>query len=355
MDIKIITNNKLKQKPNDDDLTFGTVFTDNMFVMDYQDGIGWYNARIEPFAPITMSPASSVLHYGQAIFEGLKAYRNNDNDIVTFRSRDNFERMNRSAERMCMAQFDVDFVESALSKLLKIEQDWVPCKAGTTLYIRPFMIATDPYLGVKASPVYTFYIILSPVGAYYVEGVKPINIYVCHEYIRAARGGVGNAKAAGNYAASLYATQKANENGFTQVLWLDSKNRKFVEEVGTSNIFFLVDNVLVTPSLDGGSILPGITRNSVLNIAKDMGITIEERDISIDEIIEMNEDGRLTDVFGSGTAAVISPVGYLTYKDKTIKINNGQTGDFTQKMYDMLTGIQLGLNEDKFNWVKSAF
>jgi branched-chain amino acid aminotransferase len=341
----------LKEKPKDSELVFGTQFTDHMFVMDYAPDKGWHDPRIVPYGPLPMSPATMVFHYGQAIFEGLKAYRDDSGRVVTFRPKDNFARLNRSAARMCIPQFDEAFALEALLELLRLEKDWVPHSKDTSLYIRPFIIATDPYLGVRPSNTYKFMIILSPVGAYYPEGFDPVKIMVTDQYVRACKGGVGHIKAEGNYGASLYASKIAKEQGYTQVLWLDAKENRYVEEVGTMNIFFKIGGKLVTPTLESGSILPGITRDSVITLAKDMGVTVEERRISMDEICEASEKGTLEEVFGSGTAAVVSPVGLLHYKGKDIVVNGQKTGPFVHKMYDTLTGIQFGKLPDKHGWV----
>lgn len=341
----------LNEKPKDSELVFGTQFTDHMFVMDYAPDKGWHDPRIVPYGPLPMSPATMVFHYGQAIFEGLKAYRDDSGRVVTFRPRDNFARLNRSAARMCIPQFDEAFALEALLELLRLEKDWVPHSKDTSLYIRPFIIATDPYLGVRPSNTYKFMIILSPVGAYYPEGFDPVKIMVTDQYVRACKGGVGHIKAEGNYGASLYASKIAKEQGYTQVLWLDAKENRYVEEVGTMNIFFKIGGKLVTPTLESGSILPGITRDSVITLAKDMGVTVEERRISMDEICEASEKGTLEEVFGSGTAAVVSPVGLLHYKGKDIVVNGQKTGPFVHKMYDTLTGIQFGKLPDKHGWV----
>ena len=290
-----------------------------------------------------------VLHYGQAIFEGLKAYRNREDEILLFRPRDNFERMNNSAQRMCMPRIPVDKVMKGLKALLYLEKDWIPSVPGATLYIRPTMVAMEPMLGVKPADSYYFYIIMSPVGAYYPEGFNPTKIYVSDTYVRAVPGGVGEAKTAGNYAASLYASEEAKKAGYTQVLWLDACEHKYVEEVGTSNIFFRINDELITPPL-GGSILSGLTRNSAMTLAKDWGIPVVERRISIDEVLEAAGDGSLQEVFATGTAAVISPVGELFYKDEKYIINEGKTGDLAQKIFDELQKIQFGEKKDHYNW-----
>ncbi|NLW00357.1 MAG: branched-chain amino acid aminotransferase [Clostridiales bacterium] len=350
--IQFIKTKSPKQKPDNDSLGFGNVFSDHMFVMDYSIDKGWHDPRIIPYGPFEVEPSMMVFHYGQAIFEGLKAYRNINGDIVAFRPLDNIARLNYSAERLCIPKVDEELVWEALKKLLEIEKDWVPDEEGTSLYIRPFIIATDPCLGVRPSYTYKFFIILSPVGAYYAEGFEPVKIYVTDKYVRAARGGLGNTKASANYAASLYAAEEAKKKGYTQVLWLDACSHSYVEEVGTMNIFFRIGDALVTPSLEGGSILSGITRDSVIALAELMGYKVEERLISIQEVFEAHEQGKLKEVFGTGTAAVISPVGELNWNDRVIEINNGKTGEFSKMMYDKLTGIQYGKEEDTLGWVK---
>jgi len=343
---------KLKDKPKDEELKFGTVFTDHMFLMDYDNGIGWHNAKIVPYGEFSATPSMMVFHYGQAIFEGLKAYSSENGDILTFRAIDNFRRLNVSAERMCIPKIDIDFALKALKELINIEKAWVPSLKDTSLYIRPFIIATDPYLGVRPSDTYKFFIILSPVGAYYPEGFKPIKIFVTGKYVRASKGGVGFAKAAGNYAASLYAAEEAKAKGYTQVMWLDGAEHRFIEEIGTMNIFFKIGGCVVTPNLEGGSILPGITRDSVLKLCADSGIKTEERPISIDEVYEAHNRGTLNEVFGTGTAAVISSVSELNFNNKSITINDDKVGTLTEFLYDRLTGIQYGRYRDPFSWVE---
>lgn len=349
MEITFKKTDTLKEHPEDSALGFGTVFTDYMFNMDYSPEAGWHNPRIEPYGPIAMDPSTMVLHYGQAIFEGLKAYRTESGEIQLFRPKDNLSRFNQSAERLCMPELDEEFILEALIKLLKIEKNWVPGAAGTSLYIRPTIIATDPYLGLRSSNTYRFFIILSPVGAYYPEGFNPVKIWVTTEYVRAVRGGVGQAKTAGNYAASLYATNLANKDGYTQVMWLDGVELKYVEEVGSMNIFFVIGNELITPQLNK-SILAGVTRDSVIQLAKSWDVKVTERKISIDEIYEAHEKGELKEVFGSGTAAVISPVGNIKYNGKEITINNGEAGPLSAKLFTKLMDIQYGKAEDTFNW-----
>lgn len=352
MDLKVIKADSLKQKPDDSNLGFGTIFTDHMFNMDYSPEKGWHDPRIEPYGPMTMDPATMVLHYGQSIFEGLKAFRGEDGKIRLFRPKDNFARLNRSAKRMCIPEINPEPVIEALKELVRLEKDWIPSMPGTSLYIRPAMIATDPYVGIRASSTYRFFIILSPVGAYYKEGFNPVKIWVTKDYVRAVKGGVGEAKTAGNYAASLYAGEEASRNGYTQVLWLDGVERKYLEEVGSMNIFFVIDDELVTPALTG-SILPGITRASVLKIASEKwGMKVSERRISIDEIMEADKKGSLKESFGTGTAAVISPVGNIKFGESIITINNGEVGPIAKKAFDTITGIQYGRMEDPFGWIE---
>lgn len=342
-----------KKHPEDKSLSFGSIFTDHMFNMDYNPQKGWHNPRIEPYAPLVMDPSSMVFHYGQAIFEGLKAYRKKDGDVHLFRPKDNIRRLNSSARTMCIPEFDEAFALEALKQLISLEKEWVPSSEGTSLYVRPTIIATDPFLGVRASNTYRFFIILSPVGAYYAEGFNPVKIWVTKNHVRAVRGGVGHVKTAGNYAASLYAGEEAHKNGYTQVLWLDGVELKYVEEVGSMNIFFVIGDELITPMLNG-SILPGITRDSVLSIARSWNHKVSERKISIDEIMEAHEKGALKEVFGSGTAAVISPVGTIKYGEKVITVGDGKVGPVALKLYKELSAIQYGNAEDKMGWIESV-
>ena len=351
MELQIKTADRLKPKPDSASLGFGALFTDHMFNMDYSPDNGWHNPRIEPYQPIVMDPASMVLHYGQGVFEGLKAYRKKTGEIQLFRPRDNMKRLNRSSRIMCMPSFDEARALESLKQLLTLEKDWVPSADGTSLYIRPAIIAMDPFLGVRASNTYRFFIILSPVGAYYSEGFNPIKIWVTKNHVRASIGGVGEAKTLGNYAASLYAAKEAQEKGYSQVLWLDGAERKYIEEVGAMNIFFVVDDELLTPKLSG-SILPGITRDSVIALAKKWGIKVTERKIGIEEIMGFHDAGRLKEIFGSGTAAVISPVGQIGYGEKNIVVNENQVGPFSRKLYDSLQDIQYGKSEDPMGWIE---
>lgn len=341
---------QLKSKPAADALGFGRHFTDHMFMMKWSRQEGWHEARICPYHSFVLDPASVVFHYGQAIFEGLKAYKNQDGQIFLFRPQDNFERMNNSALRMCMPRLPIDKVIKSLKALLYLEREWIPTGEGATLYIRPTMIGVEPFLGVRPSDQYYFYIILSPVGAYYAEGFSPTKIYVSDEHVRAVKGGVGNVKTAGNYAASLFTSELAKKAGYTQVLWLDACEHKYVEEVGTSNIFFKIGDELITPPLEG-SILGGITRDSVLKLASSWGVKTVERNITIDEVVKASQDGSLQEAFGTGTAAVISPVGELFFKGTPYTINNGATGPLSRRLYDELQAIQSGQAEDPFKWV----
>ena len=342
---------KLKSHPDDSELTFGTIFTDHMFNMDYSPEKGWHKPRIEPYTPIQMDPATMVLHYGQAVFEGLKAYRTESGSIQLFRPKDNFKRMNRSCRALCIPEFDEALVFDGLKQLLNLEKAWVPSAPETSLYIRPTIIAMDPFLGVRASYTYRFFIILSPVGVYYKEGFNPVKIWVTKDHVRAVRGGVGEAKTPGNYAARLYAGEKAHKKGYTQVLWLDGIEQKYVEEVGSMNIFFVIDDELITPMLNG-SILPGITRDSVIALAKMWNIKVSERKISIDEVTKAHASGALQEIFGSGTAAVISPVGELKYGDTVLAVGNGKVGPLAHRLFKTLTDIQYGKAKDPKGWVE---
>ncbi len=354
MDIKIERLPEKELKPLYQDpsqLGFGRVFTDYMFSMNYYKGKGWVEPKISKYAPMAIGPAAVVLHYSQEIFEGLKAYAAEDGRILLFRPEENAKRMYDSAERMCMAPFPVEYFLESVTTLVNLEKRWIPKAASTSLYIRPTLIGTGDALGVHPADDYLFFIILTPVSAYFKEGFKPISLYVEDYYIRAAVGGVGNAKTGGNYAASLLAGAKAQQKGYSQVLWLDAREKKYIEEVGAMNIFFVFGKKLVTPNL-GGSILPGITRKSVIELAKSLGYTVEERMISIDEVIAGVKDGSLTESFGSGTAAVISPVGSLNFRGENYLINHNQVGAITQELYTKLVDIQYGRAKDQFGWVK---
>jgi len=353
MELSITRSKNLKSKPDDANLGFGTIFTDHMFNMDYSLDGGWQAPRIEPYGSIEMDPATMFLHYGQGVFEGLKAYRTDSGQIQLFRPQENLKRLNRSCRRICIPEIDEVFALDAMKQLIALEKDWVPGAPETSLYIRPTIIAMDPFLGVRASHTYRYFIILSPVGAYYPGGFNPIKILVTSDYVRAVRGGVGEAKTPGNYAASLLAGEKAHDAGYTQVLWLDGVEQKYLEEVGAMNIFFVIDDEIITPELNG-SILPGITRKSVIALAKHWNEKVTERKLSIDEVIDAHAAGRLKEVFGAGTAAVISPVGQIKYGDQVITINDNQTGPVAQKYYNAITDIQYGKAEDPLGWVEAV-
>ena len=351
LDIRYELSSKLKDKPKDESkLGFGNIFTDHMFIMNYDTGKGWHDARIVPFSDISLSPAAMCLHYGQEIFEGLKAYRTKDGSIQLFRPDENFKRMNVSNERMVIPQVNEQDCLDGLMALLNVEKDWVPHTEGASLYIRPFIISTDPYVGVRPADHYLFIIILSPSGAYYSTGLNPVKIYVESRYVRAVRGGTGFAKTAANYAISLKGQDEAHKQDYEQVLWLDGVEQKYVEEVGSMNIFFVIDGKIVTPALTG-SVLPGITRKSAIEVCKKRGYEVEERRISIEEVAKAYDDGKLDEVFGTGTAAVISPVGHLKWNDKIMTINDNKIGPVSQMLYDTMTGIQWGTIPDEFGWV----
>lgn len=338
-----------KTKPAFDQLSFGTVFTDHMFTMDYTEGQGWHDPKIVPYEPILLDPAAMVFHYGQTVFEGLKAYVTDDDEVLLFRPEENMKRLNRSNDRLCIPAFDEKLALTGLRKLIQVDKDWIPNIEGTSLYIRPFIFATQPYLGVAPSKTYRFMIILSPVGAYYKEGINPVRIAVESEFVRAVTGGTGSAKTAGNYAGAMKAQEVAEAKGYSQVLWLDGKEHRYIEEVGAMNVFFKLNGEVVTPELNG-SILEGITRKSVIELLQHWDIPITERKISMEELYEAAEAGALEEAFGTGTAAVISPIGELYWNDKKITINNGEIGELAQKVYDTMTGIQTGRAEDPFGW-----
>ena len=330
-------------------LGFGKIFTDHMFIMNYTEGKGWHDPRIEPFHNISLSPAAMVYHYGQEMFEGLKAYKGEDGEVYLFRPDMNAKRTNATNDRLVIPQIpEEDFVQ-AVKAVVDVDRDWIPTEPGTSLYIRPFIIATDEFLGVAPSKTYLFMIILSPSGAYYESGLAPVGLWIEDEFVRAVRGGMGFAKTGGNYAASLIAQQKAHDAGYSQVLWLDGVERKYIEEVGAMNIFFKIAGKVITPSLNG-SILPGITCNSTIALCKKWGYEVEERKISAEELIEAQRNGTLEECFGTGTAAVISPVGKLRYMDEVMTINGGSIGPLSQKLYDTITGIQTGRLPDEMGW-----
>jgi len=352
MEIRVTATAQPKVKPEDEsNLGFGQIFTDHMLLVDFENTTGWHNARIEPYASLVLDPAATCLHYGQLVFEGLKAYHGKDGGVYLFRAADNFKRLNQSARRVCMPELDVDFALTAMKKLILLDRGWIPKSPGTSLYIRPTMIATEAFLGVRPATRYLFYVILGPVGSYYPEGLNPVKIYVECTYVRAIPGGTGEAKTAGNYAASLLAAEEAKKKGFTQVLWLDGCERMWVEEVGTMNMFFVLDDEVITAPLTG-SILGGITRDSAITILRNWGITVKEKLLAIDEVIAAATNGRLKEAFGTGTAAVISPVGQITYKDKDYVVAGGTMGELSQKLYDEIVAVQYGEKPDPFGWVE---
>jgi branched-chain amino acid aminotransferase len=349
MEIRFEKTTAPKQKPDSSTLGFGKFFTDHMFMMDYSAEEGWHDARIIPFGPLAIHPACTALHYGSEIFEGLKAYRRADGKVQMFRPMENIRRMNNSAERLCLPQIPEDLALEVLTTFVKTEQEWTPSAKGTSLYLRPFMFGNDETLGVHAVHHATFVIIASPVGSYYKEGINPVKIMIEDEDVRAVRGGTGYAKCGGNYAASNRAGERAEKKGYSQVLWLDGVERKYIEEVGAMNVMFKIDGKIVTPMLSG-SILPGITRKSCIEVLKKEGFEVEERLLSIDELDAALKSGKLEEAWGCGTAAVVSPIGELCYKDTKYIINEGKIGTVTQKLYDTLTGIQWGAIEDSFGW-----
>ncbi len=350
-DLTIQLTDHPKAKPADESkLKFGDLFTDHMLMMDYDEGQGWHNARIVPYGPLALDPAAMCLHYGQEVFEGMKAYRAEDGRILLFRPDQNFARLNLSNDRLCIPPVDEEKMVEYLKEFLRVEKDWVPHSKDTSLYLRPFIIAIDPHLGVHAGKHYYFIVIASPVGAYYPEGLNPVSIYVETKYVRSVRGGTGFTKTAGNYSASLKAQAEAEQKHYTQVLWLDGVERRYIEEVGTMNVFFKIDGEIVTPSLDG-SILGGITRKSAIELMRSWGLKVTERRISIDELAEAYDAGKLEEAFGTGTAAVISPIGFLDWGDtKKMEISGGKIGPVSQRLYDELTAIQWGRAKDPFGW-----
>ena len=339
-----------KQKPDPDSLRFGTVFTDHMFVMDYDPENGWHDGKIVPYGPLALDPATVVFHYGQEMFEGLKAYKTKEGKVQLFRPDMNAKRTNNTNKRMCIPQIDEQLYIDAIKELVAVDKDWIPQKPDTVLYIRPFIIGTDKFLGVAASNTYKFIIKLSPVGPYYESGLAPTRIYVENEFVRSAPCGTGYAKIGGNYAAAMIAEQKAHDMGYDQVLWLDAKEGKYVEEIGTSNAFFKIDGELYTAPLEG-TILPGITRDSMITVMKDWGYKVNEVRFTIEDVFKAAEEGRLEEVFATGTAAVISPVGELYWNDRHIVINNNEIGELSQKLYDELYGIQTGEKADTRGWI----
>ncbi|HQN17756.1 MAG TPA: branched-chain amino acid aminotransferase [Syntrophobacteraceae bacterium] len=349
--IRLIDPARRHSKPEDETkLVFGRTFSDHMFMLDWRTGKGWQDARIVPYQDLQLNPAAMVLHYGQGIFEGLKAYRWHDGTVHLFRPEKNWERFNRSARRMCMPEIDIALQFKFVEGLLRIDQDWVPHSVGSSLYVRPTMIATEGHLGVRPASEYLYYIITGPVAAYYAEGFNPVKIYVSDEFVRTVRGGVGEAKTMANYASSLLAAELAKKKGFTQVLWLDAIEKRFVEEVGTMNIFFRIHDDLITPALSG-SILSGVTRDSVIQLARHWGISVQERQIDIHEVIDAVKSGAMKEIFGTGTAAVVSPVGAISFKEQSFSVQDGGVGEWSHRFYDEIVGIQYGERPDKFGWV----
>ncbi len=349
MEIRTEKTKNPKEKPDSSSLGFGKIFTDHMFMMEYSPEEGWHNARIVPFGNLSLHPACTALHYGSEIFEGLKAYRRADGKVQLFRPTENIKRLNNSAERLCLPQIPEDDALEILRKFVSTEKDWVPSAPGTSLYLRPFMFGNDESLGVHAVHHAEFVIIASPVGSYYKEGINPVGIMIEDQDVRAVRGGTGYAKCGGNYAASNRAGERAEKKGYSQVLWLDGVERKYIEEVGAMNVMFKIGGEIVTPMLTG-SILPGITRKSCIELLKSKGYKVSERLLSVDELAKAMDDGTLEEAWGCGTAAVISPIGELCYKDKKYTVNGGKIGEVTHYLYDTLTGIQWGRLKDDFGW-----
>lgn len=348
-DMQITLSTTKKEKPQADQLEFGKQFTDHMFIMDYTQGQGWHDPRIVPYQPLSLEPSAMIFHYGQSVFEGLKAYASPEDEIILFRPEKNFQRLNSSNSRLCIPDIDVDFALKALKTLISVDKDWVPQVEGTSLYIRPFIIATEPYLGVSPSNKYQFIIIMSPVGSYYKEGIHPVKIAVESAFTRAVNGGTGEAKTGGNYASSLKAQEVSEKMGYAQVLWLDGVEKKYIEEVGSMNVFFKINGEIITPALNG-SILPGITRDSIIELLKHWGLPVSERRISMEEVHEAHKLGHLEEAFGTGTAAVISPIGEFLWNGEEMIVQSGETGELSRKLYDTLTGVQTGKVADELNW-----
>ena len=348
-DMQITLSTTKKEKPQADQLEFGKQFTDHMFIMDYTQGQGWHDPRIVPYQPLSLEPSAMIFHYGQSVFEGLKAYATPEDEIILFRPEKNFQRLNSSNSRLCIPDVDVDFALKALKTLISVDKDWVPQAEGTSLYIRPFIIATEPYLGVSPSNKYQFIIIMSPVGSYYKEGIHPVKIAVESAFTRAVNGGTGEAKTGGNYESSLKPQEVSKKMGYAQVLWLDGVEKKYIEEVGSMNVFFKINGEIITPALNG-SILPGITRDSIIELLKHWGVPVSERRISMEEVHEAYKLGHLEEAFGTGTAAVISPIGEFLWNGEEMLVQSGETGELSRKLYDTLTGVQTGKVADELNW-----
>ncbi len=352
LNIKIEYTQNKKEKPDQSKLGFGKIFSDHMFIMDYCDTNGWCNPRIIPYQNLSISPAAMVFHYAQEVFEGLKAYLRPDGKVQLFRPEKNIERMNNTNDRLCIPRLDPNDALQAIKAIVDVDRDWIPTLSGTSLYIRPFIIATDEQVGVHPSHTYMFIIILSPVGSYYPQGINPVKIFIEKEYTRAVKGGTGRAKAGGNYAASLIGQKKAESLGYAQVLWLDGIEHKYIDEVGAMNVFFKINGEIITPSLDEGTILPGVTRDSCIALLKDWGYKVTERKLSVEELASAAAEGLLEEAFGTGTAAVISPIGELNNDGNIIIVNEGKIGEVSQKLYDTLTDIQWGRIEDIYNWTQ---
>ena len=350
MDILFKRNENPKTKPDPGNLGFGNIFSDHMFLMDYSPQKGWFDARIVPYGNFEFSLAMISLHYGQGVFEGLKAYKTAAGEARLFRPANNMARLNASCRRLCIPEIDEEFCLKALCELVKIEHDWIPAGEGTSLYLRPLIFATDECLGVRPSEKYLFAVICSPCGAYYAGGMSPVKIYIETKYVRAVKGGVGEAKTEGNYAASMKAQAEASKKGYSQVLWLDGREHKYVEEVGAMNVFFVIGDSVVTPSLEG-SILPGITRLSAIELLTDKGYKVEERKIAVEELINAAKTGALKEAFGTGTAVVVAPIGELGYNGEKYEVNKGAVGEIANELYDELTGIQYGRIEDTRGWI----
>jgi branched-chain amino acid aminotransferase len=348
--IRVTKASTLKTRPKDAELGFGQFFTDHMFLADFEEEKGWYDPRVEPYGPISLDPAAAVFHYAQAVFDGLKAFRGVDGRIRLFRPRMHVERLNDSARRLCIPPLDAALALESIVRLVALDRDWVPRTVGTSLYVRPVIMATEPFLGVRPAKSYIYYVILSPVGAYYPEGMAPVRILVVDRYVRAVEGGMGAAKTGGNYAASLLASDEAKHLGYTQVLWLDGVHRQYLDEVGTMNIMVMIGDEVITPPLTSHTILPGVTRDSVLTLMRDWGLRVSERQVSIEEVAAAHRRGALKEVWGTGTAAVISPVGELAYKGEKMVINGGQIGPLTHRLYDAIVAIQYGQRPDPYGW-----
>ncbi|MEM6790339.1 MAG: branched-chain amino acid aminotransferase [Myxococcota bacterium] len=353
MNVEVVRTTSPRPRPEPGKLGFGQHFSDHVFALEYHVDRGWHSPRIEPYGPLTMDPGASVLHYAQAIFEGLKAFRAADGSVNIFRPHQHAERFHRSAERLCIPSVPTELFVDACRKLVAVDESWVPSDDGAALYLRPLTFATEAFLGVRPSKSYRFMVMTCPVGAYYAEGFNPVRIRVERERVRAVRGGVGDAKTAGNYAASLRAAKEAKAEGYAQVLWTDAASHRFVEEVGTMNVFFKLGDEVVTPALDG-AILPGITRRSVIELLSSRGVTVTERRVSVDELVEAHRDGSLHEAFGTGTAAVVSPIAALGVDGNDLTIGEGSVGPLAQSLFDEITGIQRGTREDRFNWLVPA-